>query len=81
MIRFRKQNDRKTKCTLYHEKSLDGMPDYPPKKKLPQSAPKSPQNVFENKAMEFLFVVRDACPLLADEQVRWLCEKCILQYD
>ena len=49
--------------------------------KEPQSAPKSPQNVFENKAMEFLFVVRDACPLLADEQVRWLCEKCILQYD
>lgn len=57
---------------------LDSVPITP---KSPQSTPKSPQNVSENKAMEFLFVVRDAYPLLADEQVRWLSEKCILQYD
>ena len=57
---------------------LDSMPDYP---KITPKYPKTTQNVSENKAMEFLFVVRDACPLLADEQVRWLCEKCILQYD
>ena len=40
---------------------LDSVPDYP---KIAPKCPKPPQTVPENKAIDFLLVVRDAYPLL-----------------